>query len=78
MGLTKAELVFLVKKQPEVRWPSKVCSYQEPNKIAVKHLKKALLGPYGYVKDTPSPALQVDSEAVCSIPKSIFIHRLKF
>ncbi|KAF8961662.1 hypothetical protein BDZ97DRAFT_1759833 [Flammula alnicola] len=49
-NLAKADLVNIITCHPEVVWPSKVCKWRDPNLIAVKHLKKAILGAYGYTK----------------------------
>lgn len=56
----KGALILLIEQQPEVKWPSKVCTgmYQDPQKLTIKHLKKALLGSYSYIKDNHSVVLE--------------------
>lgn len=52
--MDKATLISLVERQLKVVWPIKVCAQKELHLISVKHLRKALLGSYGYVKYNPS------------------------
>lgn len=50
--LTKHELIKLIQLQPEIDWPKSICKADRTNlnDVQNKHLKKALLGPYGFYK----------------------------
>lgn len=45
---SKSQLVDIVLGHPEVVWPARVCKYNTPILLSAKHLRKAILGGYGY------------------------------
>jgi len=67
-NLPKSVLLEYIKRQPEIPFPTKICA-RPVDKMDKKHLIRALMGNYGYMRApvTPSSAL---AEALPFLPYS--------